>query len=125
MAKYADASSGTKFAKAVQYALNEKKYLYHFLKDSRVPIDNNRAENAIRPFVVGRKNWLFSDSVKGDEASVMFYSLAASAIANGMNAQDYLQNSFPRRKRLCHGFDYTFGCFFFLGTGGYFAYTKG
>ena len=49
-----------KLAKAVHYALNEKKYLYTFLDDGNVPIDNNRAENAICPFAVGRKNWLFN-----------------------------------------------------------------
>ena len=82
-------SSGTKIAKAVQYARNEKKYLYGFLESPDIPIDNNRAENAIRPFVVGRKNWLFSDSVKGAEASAMFYSLAASAAANGIPVEEY------------------------------------
>ena len=46
-----------KLIKAVRYALNEKKCLYTFLEDGNVPIDNNRAENAIRPFAVGRKNW--------------------------------------------------------------------
>ena len=54
-----------------------------------VSIDNNRAENAIRPFVVGRKNWLFSDSVKGAKASAMIYSLAATACANGFNVEEY------------------------------------
>ena len=73
---------GTKLAKAVQYAKNEKQYLYRFLEDPDIPIHNNRAENAIRPFVVGRKNWLFSDTVKGAEASAVFYSLAATAAAN-------------------------------------------
>lgn len=84
-----NASSGSKLAKAVQYVRNEKKYLYSFLENPAVPIDNNRAENAIRPFVVGRKNWLFSDSVKGAEASAMFYSLAATAVANGLNVEAY------------------------------------
>ena len=58
-------SGGSKLSKAVQYALNEKRYLYGFLDDPGIEISNNRAENAIRPFVVGRKNWLFSDSPKG------------------------------------------------------------
>ena len=53
-------------------------------------ISNNRAENAIRPFVVGRKNWLFSDSPKGASASAMLYSLVVSAKMNGLNAEDYL-----------------------------------
>ena len=59
-----------------------------------MPIDNNRAENAIRPFVVGRKNWLFSDSVKGAKASAMIYSLAATACANGLNVEDYFTKLF-------------------------------
>lgn len=87
-------SGGTKLAKAVQYALNEKKYLCGFLADAGVPIDNNRAENAIRPFVIGRKNWLFSDTVKGAEASAAFYSLAATAVANGLNAEKYFSELF-------------------------------
>ena len=45
-----------KLVDEVRYTLNEKKYLYTFLEDDDVPIDNNRAENAIRPFTVGRKN---------------------------------------------------------------------
>ena len=53
-----NASSGIKLSKAVSYALNEKKYLYRFLGSPYVSIDNNRAENAIRPFVAGRENWL-------------------------------------------------------------------
>ena len=83
-------AGGSKLAKAVQYALNEKRYLYGFLDDPGIEISNNRAENAIRPFVVGRKNWLFSDSPKGAEASAMLYLLVVSAKMNGLNAEDYL-----------------------------------
>ncbi|MEE1046793.1 MAG: IS66 family transposase [Clostridia bacterium] len=82
-------SGGTKLAKAVQYCLNEKTYLYRCLEDGNIPVDNNRAENAIRPFVVGRKNWLFANSVKGAEASAVIYSLAATATANGLNVEEY------------------------------------
>lgn len=82
-------SGGTKLAKAVQYAKNEKQYLYRFLEDPDIPIHNNRAENAIRPFVVGRKNWLFSDSPKGAEASAIIYSLAATAAANGIPVEQF------------------------------------
>ena len=85
---------GSKLAKAVQYALNEKRYLYGFLDDPGIEISNNRAENAIRPFVVGRKNWLFSDSPKGAEASAMLYSLLVSAKMNGLNAEEYLVKLF-------------------------------
>ena len=87
-------AGGSKLAKAVQYALNEKRYLYGFLDDPGIEISNNRAENAIRPFVVGRKNWLFSDSPKGASASAMLYSLVVSAKMNGLNAEDYLVRLF-------------------------------
>ena len=60
-----DISDKRKLAKAVGYALNEKKYLYTFLENGNIPIDNNRAENAIRPFTIGRKNWLFSNTANG------------------------------------------------------------
>ena len=84
-----NASSGTKLSKAVGYALNEKKYLYRFLESPYVSIDNNRAENVIRPFVVGRKNWLFSNTQNGARASALIYSLAVTACANGLNVEDY------------------------------------
>ena len=74
--------------------LNEKRYLYGFLADPGIEISNNRAENAIRPFVVGRKNWLFSDSPKGASASAMLYSLVVSARMNGLNAEKYLVRLF-------------------------------
>ena len=83
-------ASGTALSRAVQYALNEKRYLYGFFDDPGIEISNNRAENAIRPFVVGRKNWLFSDTPKGAEASAMLYSLVISARMNGLNAEEYL-----------------------------------
>ena len=84
-------SGGTKLAKAVQYAINEKKYLYQFLNDPDIAPDNNRAENAIRPMVVGRKNWLFCDSVRGAESSSILYSLAVTACANGLNIEKYFE----------------------------------
>ena len=89
-----EAVGGTKLAKALQYAKNEKKYLCTFLEHPDVPIDNNRAENAIRPFCIGRKNWLFSTSPKGAEASAIIYSVAATACANGLNVEEYLTNIF-------------------------------
>lgn len=78
----------------MQYAKNEKTYLYHFLEDGNIPVSNNRAENAIRPFTIGRKNWLFSASVEGAEASAMFYSLIATACSNGLAPGEYLTKLF-------------------------------
>lgn len=72
-------SGKSKLAEAVRYALNEKLNLYTFLEDGNVPIDNNRAENAIRPFVIGRKNWLFSNTANGANCSAALYSIVATA----------------------------------------------
>ena len=89
-------SSSCNLGKAVNYALNEKKYLYTFLESGEIPIDNNRAENAIRPFTVGRKNWLFSNTASGAETSAILYSLISTAQANGMDAEKYLTELFSQ-----------------------------
>ncbi len=70
--------------KALHYLHAQWPKLIRFLDDGRYPIDNNACENAIRPFVIGRKNWLFSDSVGGAQASANLYSLIESAKANGI-----------------------------------------
>ena len=85
-----------KLAKAVNYALNEKKYLYTFLEDGNIPIDNNRAENAIRPFAVGRKNWLFNNTERGAKCSAILYSIISTAQANGLDAEKYLTELFSQ-----------------------------
>jgi len=58
------------------------------------PIDNNAAERAIRPFAIGRKNWMFSKSQAGAKASANLYSLIETAKANDLNTYDYLQHIF-------------------------------
>jgi len=68
--------------------------LIRILEDGLFPIDNNPAENAIRPFVVGRKNWLFSASQRGAEACANLYSLIETAKANGLEPQAYLAQVF-------------------------------
>ncbi len=78
----------------VRYTLNEKKYLYTFLEDGDVPIDNNRAENAIRPFTVGLKNWLFNNTARGAKCSAAFYSIISTAQANGIDVEKYLTDLF-------------------------------
>lgn len=88
------ANGGSALSKAKAYAIGEKKYLMEYLNNPLVPISNNRAENAIRPFVVGRKQWLFSNSVKGAKASAVFYSIAATACANGLSVERYFTHLF-------------------------------
>ena len=80
--------------KALNYLNNEWDKLIRYLDDGRLDIDNNGAENAIRPFVVGRKNWLFSTSVKGVNASANLYSLIETAKANGLEPYAYLRHLF-------------------------------
>jgi transposase len=80
--------------KALNYLHNEWGKLIRYLDDGRLEIDNNGAENAIRPFVVGRKNWLFSASVKGVKASANLYSLIETAKANGLEPYTYLRHLF-------------------------------
>lgn len=81
---------GSKLEDAVRYSLNLEQHLTAFLDSPDVPISNNLAENAIRPFVVGRKNWLFCDSVKGAESSAIVYSIVETAKANNLEPYDYL-----------------------------------
>ena len=80
--------------KALHYLHTEWDKLVRYLDDGRLEIDNNLAENAIRPFVLGRKNWLFSDSVKGIKASANLYSLIETAKANGLEPYAYLRYLF-------------------------------
>ena len=83
---------GSKLEEAVRYSINQKEQLCAFLDNGEVPISNNLAENAIRPFTLGRKNWLFCDTPKGAEASAVVYSLVESAKANGIEPFAYLQH---------------------------------
>lgn len=80
--------------KALNYLHNEWDKLTRYLVDGRLDIDNNATENAIRPFVVGRKNWLFSTSVTGVKASANLYSLIETAKANGLEPYAYLRYVF-------------------------------
>jgi len=81
---------GSALAKAKTYALNQKPYMENYLLDGRCSISNNIAENSIRPFCVGRKNWLFSDTPKGADASAIVYSLVEKTKANNLNVYAYL-----------------------------------
>jgi transposase len=68
--------------------------LTRFLDNDQIPLDNNRCENAIRPFVVGRKAWLFADTQAGAAASANLYSLIETAKANGVEPHAYLARLF-------------------------------
>ena len=84
-------SGGSRLAKAVTYAKNQKPYMENYLLDGRCSISNNLAENIARPYAVGRKNFLFHDTVKGAKASSIIYSLVETAKANNLNILKYLE----------------------------------
>jgi len=86
--------AGSKLAKAIVYAINQKKPLSAFLLDGRVDISNNIVENKIRPFAVARKNFLFADTVNGAQASAVAFSVIQTALANGLNPYQYLLHLF-------------------------------
>ncbi len=78
--------------KAIHYALNQKEQLMYYVKDGFVDIDNNKAERHIKPFAVGRKNWLFMGSPDGARAGAILYSLIETAKLNGLNPEGYLKH---------------------------------
>ncbi len=81
----------SKIGKALQYSQNQQEGLMAYLKDGNCEISNNLAENSIRPFTVGRRNWLFSGSPNGATASAIVYSLVETSKANGLNPYKYLE----------------------------------
>ena len=84
----------TVLGKALAYLHQQWPRLVGYLDDGRYPIDNNLAENAIRPFAIGRKNWLFANSQAGARASANLYSLIETAKTNGLNPYRYLVRVF-------------------------------
>ena len=91
----------SKMGDAIRYSLNQWHKLIRYTEDGSLSIDNNRAERAIKPFVIGRKNWLFSNTARGAQASAILYSIIETAKANGLITFDYLNRLFeelPKRK---------------------------
>jgi transposase len=81
----------SQLGRAMLYLHRQWDKLTVFLESGQVPIHNNQAENKIRPFVIGRKNWMFSDSVKGAESSAAIYSLIETAKVNDLAPDMYLR----------------------------------
>lgn len=79
------------FGTALTYALNQKCWLMNIFLDGRLELSNNRAERAIRPFAVGRKNWLFCNTPRGASASATIYSIIETAKVNKLRPYDYLK----------------------------------
>jgi len=95
-----------KIGKGIRYCLSHWIELTSYLKDGRIEIDNNLIENAIRPFALGRKNWLFSGSPAGAKAGAIFYSLIETCKANGIEPYQYLSVMLNRIRECKNEEDY-------------------
>ena len=89
------------FGTALTYALNQRDWLMNVFLDGRLELSNNRAERAVRPFAIGRKNWLFCNTPHGANASATIYSIVETAKANGLRPFHYLNFLL---ERLPHGY---------------------
>lgn len=89
----------TKLGEAIQYCLNQWHKLIRYTLDGHLAIDNNRAERAIKPFVIGRKNWLFSQTATGANASAILYSIIETAKANDLNVFEYVMDCLEQLSR--------------------------
>ena len=87
---------GSLLGKALHYLSAQWPKLKRYVENGAWPIDNNLCENVIRPFVIGRRNWLFADTVAGANASANLYSLIETCKANRINPYDYLQSLFQK-----------------------------
>ena len=89
--KYTQVTQKGTIGTALGNSINQKKYLRKFLSDGNIPMDNNPAEQAIRPFTIGRKNFVLIESDHGAKTSAMIYSLIETAKANSLNTYKYLE----------------------------------
>ena len=89
--KYTQVTHNSTIGKALAYSIHQEQYLRKFLDDGNIPMDNNCAELAIRPFTIGRKNFVIIESDKGAKASAVLYSLAETAKANSLNTYKYFE----------------------------------
>lgn len=91
----------SKTAEGLRYSVNQVKYLKVFLNDGEIPIDNSASERAIRTFCIGKKNWLFHDSVKGAEASAIIYSISETAKLNNLRPYFYFRHLLTELPKYC------------------------
>lgn len=94
--EHLDTSKTSPYGLALNYALNELPKIRIYLANGDTELDNNWIENMIRPFALGRKNWLFSDTVHGADASANIYTIVQNAKINGLNVPQYLEEVFMR-----------------------------
>ncbi len=90
-AKYSQVTHNSVIGRALAYSINQEEYLRMFLTDGKFPMDNNYAEQAIRPFTIARKNFMLMESDNGAKASAMIFSIAETAKANNLNTYEYFE----------------------------------
>ena len=105
--------------KGFTYALNQEPYLRAFLKDARIPLDNNAAERAIRPFTVGRKKWIMIDTIKGAQASVVLYSIVETCKANDIKIYEYIRYLLEELPKTIHDLTVEVQIDYYLGQKNY------
>ncbi|MGB4984266.1 MAG: transposase [Erysipelotrichaceae bacterium] len=81
---------------ALTYLINQEDKIREYLKDGRIEISTNSIETAIRPFTVGRSNWVFCNTPKGAAASSFYYTLVESAKANKLDVYKYIESLLER-----------------------------
>ena len=89
-------TNGTATAKAIDYSLKRWAALIRYLEDGKIPIDNNWIENQIRPWALGRSNWLFAGSLRSGQRAAAIMSLVQSAKINGHDPYAYLKDVLER-----------------------------
>ena len=87
--------------RAIGYALNQRVTLEVFLENPKIELTNNTAERAIKPFVIGRKNWLFCNTPDGARASAIIYSIIETTKANNLNPLAHLEQIFGKLQKDC------------------------
>ena len=94
--QYDKVSPSSLLGKAIRYTLNQWGKLQNYLKDGRLDISNNRMESAIKPFAVGRKNWMFANSVDGAKAAAIIFSLIETCKAHDVNPYNWLKDTLAK-----------------------------
>lgn len=91
----------SKTAEGLHYSVNQEEYLKVFLTDVKIPIDNSASERSVRTFCIGKKNWLFHDSVKGAKASAIIYSICETAKLNDLRPYFYFRHLLTELSEYC------------------------
>ena len=89
--EYDESLHATHYGMALQYAIDEEEKVMRVFEDGRLELDNSLAERTVKPFVIGRKNWLFSDTPQGADASCILYSIVQTALGNNLIPFEYIK----------------------------------